>query len=115
MTIITLLDQGTEPGLQIRQGGVWKDVPLTPRALVVNIGGGLQRWTNGALEATMHRVRFVDAERISVPFFLEAAYDSPMDCLPATVSASRPCQNPPTTYGPYIHDTFKLFKEYADR
>ena len=70
-------------------------MPLTPGALVINVGGGLQRWTNDVLVATTHRVRFVDAERISIPFFLEAGYDSPMDCLPSTVSAERPCASSP--------------------
>ena len=115
MSLLTLLDQGDVGGLQIFQGGEWKDVPLTPGALVVNIGGGMQRWTNDALVATSHRVRLVDKERISIPFFLEGAYDSPMDCLPSTVGRARPCAYEPTTYGPYIHSTFKLFKEYSDR
>lgn len=79
------------------------------------MGGGLQRWTNDALIATTHRVRFVDQTRISIPFFVEAGYDSPMDCLPATVSAERPCAYEKTFYGPYIHNTFKLFEEYANR
>jgi isopenicillin N synthase-like dioxygenase len=115
MSILTLLDQGDVGGLQIYQEGEWRDVPVTPGALVVNVGGGLQRWTNNVLVATSHRVRLVDSERISIPFFLEAAYDSPMDCLPATVTLSRPCAYEPTRYGPYINSTFKLFKEYAGR
>lgn len=90
-------------------------MPVTPGALVVNIGGGVQRWTNDALVATTHRVRLVDAQRISIPFFVEAAYDSQMDCLPSTVSAGAPCRYEPTKYGPYIHSTFKMFKEYANR
>jgi isopenicillin-N synthase len=115
MTLLTLLNQGREGGLQIFQAGGWRDVPLTPGAFVVNIGGGLQRWTNDELVATEHRVRMVDAERISIPFFVEAAYDSPMDCMPATVSADSPCRYAPTTYGPYIKSTFKLFQEYSSR
>jgi len=115
MSILTILNQGQEGGLQIFQDGRWKDVPLTPGAFVINIGGGLQRWTNDVLMATEHRVRMVDAERISIPFFLEASYHSPMTCMPATVSESRPCKYAPTTYGPYIQSTFKLFQEYADR
>ena len=72
MSILTMRDQGNEGGLQIHQRGSWRDVPLTPGAFVVNIGGGLQRWTNDVMMATEHRVRMVDAERISIPFFLEA-------------------------------------------
>lgn len=37
MTLLTLLDQGDAGGLQVRQQGAWKDVPLTPRALVINV------------------------------------------------------------------------------
>lgn len=88
---------------------------MTDDALVVNIGGGTQRWTNDALVATTHRVRLVDAKRISIPFFVEAAYDSLVDCLPSTVSTGTPCKYEPIKYGPYIHSTFKMFKEYADR
>lgn len=116
MTLLTLLDQGGEGGLQVLQRGEWREVPLTPGALVVNSGGALQRWTNDVLVATTHRVRFVTAaERISTPFFVEAGYDSPMDCLPATVSDERPCAYERVLYGPYIHSTLELFEEYADR
>ena len=55
--LLTLLDQGHEGGLQIEQNGEWRDGPLTPGALVVNIGRALQRWTNDVLVATSHRVR----------------------------------------------------------
>ena len=37
MTLLTLLDQGDVGGLQVRQQGAWKDVPLTPHALVINV------------------------------------------------------------------------------
>ena len=43
------------------------------------------------------------------------AYDSLVDCLPSTVSTGTPCKYEPIKYGPYIHSTFKMFKEYADR
>ena len=56
-----------------------------------------------------------DAKRISIPFFVEAAYDSLVDCLPSTVSTGTPCKYEPIKYGPYIHSTFKMFKEYANR
>lgn len=90
-------NQGSAGGLQILQEGEWRDVPLTPGALVLNIGGGLERWTNNELVATMHRVRMVDTTRISIPFFLEAAHGSPIDCMPATVTSSRPCAYKPTS------------------
>ena len=115
MSIVTILNQGREGGLQIHQRGAWRDVPLTPGAFVINVGGALQRWSNDALRATEHRVRMVNAERISVPFFVEAAYDSPMECMPAAVSESSPCRYEPTRYGPYIKGTFKLFQEYSSR
>ena len=38
-----------------------------------------------------------------------------MHCMPATVSPTNPCKYEPTTYGPYIKSTFKLFQEYSDR
>lgn len=36
--------QDDVPGLQVKLGGVWCDVPPTPGAFICNLGDLLQRW-----------------------------------------------------------------------
>lgn len=54
---ITLLLQ-VLPGLEVlTKDDQWTPVPPVPGTLVVNIGDLLERWTNGYLSSTKHRVR----------------------------------------------------------
>jgi isopenicillin N synthase-like dioxygenase len=67
--------QGTAPGLEVRNGaGDWIDAPPVEGAFVVNIGDMLEVWTNGEFRATDHRVRKVEEERYSFPFFATCDY-----------------------------------------
>ncbi|MDH4107795.1 MAG: hypothetical protein OEW35_05735 [Gammaproteobacteria bacterium] len=66
---ITLISQ-TAPGLELQdRDGTWHDVPVGPDSIVVLLGDMLERWTNGALRATGHRVRNQPGQRYSVVLF----------------------------------------------
>jgi isopenicillin N synthase-like dioxygenase len=67
---ITLILQ-TAPGLELRtRSGEWIDA-LTERGhIVVLLGDMLERWTNGKLQATGHRVRNTETQRMSIVMFL---------------------------------------------
>lgn len=51
-------------------------MPPTENTLVVNFGRLLERWTDGRIKATPHRVIGSGRERYSVPFFYEPRIDA---------------------------------------
>ena len=109
-SIITLLYQDEVGGLQVKmEDGTWIDVPVVPYGLVVNTGKCLERWTNGCLKAVSHRVKLLKEERLSVPFFLEACRSTLIIPLVRTGDEAK---YEPITYGEYITQSIKQFKEY---
>ena len=58
---------------------------------IVNLGTMLQRWSNGMLKSTLHRVVLSDApsDRYSLPFFYEANLDACLQAWPSIVTAGR--------------------------
>jgi isopenicillin N synthase-like dioxygenase len=91
--------------------GRWHDVPFDPNALVVNTGLALQRVSDDALPATHHRVLLCREERVSIPFFLEPAYDFPVSGESLGLSA-RSCRSPAPTYEHFLRDSLSKFVEY---
>lgn len=67
----------TADGLEVQNGaGEWIDAPVVEGAFVINIGDMLEVMSNGQYVATMHRVRKVQQERYSFPFFCACDYDT---------------------------------------
>lgn len=78
---ITLISQ-TAPGLELRDtDGSWHDAPVGPDSIIVLAGDMLERWTNGAIRATGHRVRSATEQRFSVVLFF--AVDDGLEVAPA--------------------------------
>jgi len=110
--MITLLYQPEVGGLQVDIGnGTWLEMEPTPGAFVVNTGLCLQRWTNDRFTASNHRVRQLTEKRVSVPFFLEPEYDAVMEPI-LTGEGKQEKKYETTTYGEYITEANKRFKEY---
>jgi isopenicillin N synthase-like dioxygenase len=108
--IFTLLYQHEVGGLQVKiEDGTWIDVPVVPYGLVVNTGKCLERWTNGCLKAISHRVKLLNEERLSIPFFLEPCYSTLITPL-STIDTEPKYE--PIQYGEYITQSNKRFKEY---
>lgn len=87
--LLTILAHDGSPGLQVRSGGGWIDVPAVPDTFVVNIGDMLDRMTGGRYRSTAHRVRHVDGgagagarDRLSFPFFFDPAWDAEVRPIP---------------------------------
>jgi len=79
INIITLLPQGTAPGLELRskKDGKWYPVKCKPKSIIVNIGDMLQEMTGGNYVSTTHRViKYADEDtsldRVSMPVFVHA-------------------------------------------
>ncbi len=54
---LSILDRERSPaGLQIADGDGWRDVPVVPGTLTVNVGDLLAHWSGGRWRSTVHRV-----------------------------------------------------------
>jgi isopenicillin N synthase-like dioxygenase len=86
--LLTLLAQDQTGGLEVRVDDEWVPVPTDERAFVCNLGDMLERLSAGRFVATPHRVRRPDADRISMPLFLDPGWDVHVRALPAAVSGT---------------------------
>ena len=101
---ITLLAQDDVGGLSVRTPqGEWADVPPVPYAYVMNVGDMLQRWSNGRLLSTPHRVtNRTGRERYSIPFFYDPSVRATVAPLASCVSPERPAQFAPEVVGDFL-------------
>ncbi|KAL2236433.1 protein DMR6-LIKE OXYGENASE 1 [Sesamum indicum] len=100
--LITVLNQGAVPGLQVLKDEKWLALEPVPNAFVVNIGHALQVISNGMLRSAEHRVvtnAFV--ARATVTSFIQPSNDSLIG--PATLLVDR-CSLP--LYRPFRYDEF---------
>jgi isopenicillin N synthase-like dioxygenase len=62
-------------------------------------------WTNDRWVSTFHRVLAPTeptADRVSIAFFHQPAYDAEIDCIPTCTSVDDPPRHEPTTSGEWI-------------
>jgi isopenicillin N synthase-like dioxygenase len=105
---MTLLAQDGVGGLQAQhRDGKWLDVPPLEGSLAVNFGKVLERWTAGAIRATVHRVLGSGRERFSIPFFYEARVDAVIAPLPLPDATSFE----PFYFGDFLWETTTQFVE----
>ena len=105
-TLTILWTDGT-PGLQVLSpSGSWIDVEPVEGGLIVNLGDLMQRWTNDRWRSTMHRVGLVpgSGRRLSIPFFHNANWDAPVECIVADGEAPRYAA---TTAGHHLMEKFR--------
>ena len=83
--LLTLLAHDGTPGLQVRRGDRWLDVPADRQLIVCNIGDMLDRLTEGRYRSTPHRVRNTSGRpRLSFPLFFDPSWDAEVVALPLT-------------------------------
>ncbi|MDH3292963.1 MAG: hypothetical protein OER95_01420 [Acidimicrobiia bacterium] len=115
---LTLLATDGVAGLEVKPiGGEWTPVVAPAGSLVVNLGDMLARWSNDVYRSTPHRVVGpVGADRISIPFFVNPDPATVVDCIPACVTAERPCRYGPVTAGEFLASRIDSPAEpYIDR
>ena len=85
---ITLLAQDKTGGLQVmNRQGHWINSPYIKDTFVMNFGDMLQRWSNGLLISTPHRViNKSGKERYSCPFFYEPNINAKVSPLKSCIS-----------------------------
>ncbi len=107
---VTLLCQHGVAGLSAKaRSGDWVDVPPVDGQLVVNFGGVLERWTEGRIRATPHRVVSEGPVRFSIPFFFEPRVDAVIAPLPTQWAT--PFE--PFTYGDHLWAAMSKFPNFA--
>ena len=101
---LTFLAQDDAGGLQVMSPeGDWLDAPPRPDALIVNVGDMLQRWSNGRLRSTPHRVINVSGrERFSCPFFFDPNVETEVAPLDACVSPDAPAAFERVHFGAFL-------------
>ena len=75
VSLITVLFQSNVQNLQVETPEGYKDIPSSRDCFLVNVGSYMDYITNGYYKAPVHRVKFVNAERLSLPFFVNLDYD----------------------------------------
>jgi len=118
---LTLLFQDDVGGLQVMNAeGKYFDVTPKEGTVVVNAGDMLQRWTNGKLKSTVHRVvsstkelpgEYVP-ERYSIACFCSPHPDVVVQCLPGCEGESGP-KYPPVTYAQYVIQRLQNHASYS--
>ncbi len=83
---LTLLVQDETGGLQVQTpSGDWIDAPKIDGTFMVNVGDMLNRFSNGYLKSTPHRViNHSGRERYSIPFFFDPHVNSIIKPLKGT-------------------------------
>lgn len=102
---ITLLLQDDVGGLEVQDvQGRWVAAPQVEDAILVNAGDLLERWTNGCVRSTRHRVLPVTGsrDRHSLVLFVDPDPDVEIACIPSCVTADRPARHPPITAREHI-------------
>ena len=103
---LSILHHDGEAGLQIKApDGEWEHVPNVAQALVINLGDLMAFWTNDRWKSTYHRVVVPEdhsADRLSLVFFHQPAYDTLIECIPTSSSPDDPPRHAPTTSGEWI-------------
>jgi isopenicillin N synthase-like dioxygenase len=97
---LTLLAQDGVGGLQVQTPtGDWIDAPKIDGTFVVNVGDMLNRFSNGFLKSTPHRViNRSGNERYSIPFF----YDPHVSTTVAPLNGTGSPKFPPLHFGDFL-------------
>lgn len=107
---LTLLCQHGVAGLAAKlRSGEWVDVPPADGHLAVNFGGLLERWSEGRIRATPHRVISKGRTRFSIPFFYEPRADAVIEPLPLEGSITFE----PFTYGDHLWAAMSKFPNFT--
>lgn len=111
---LTLIAQ-TAPGLELLDADdCWRDASYGPDRLIVLLGDMLERWTNGDVRATGHRVRPQDSRRFSIVRFFAIDDGVEVAPLPAFVTPERPSGYAAITQGEHTRAELDRAERYRD-
>jgi isopenicillin N synthase-like dioxygenase len=101
---VTMIAQ--EDGIQALQAlnsaGKWIEIPPRRGMFTCNLGEALERWSNGRLAATKHRViNDSGKDRVSIPFFFNPNRDVQVEVLKSCIGPDNPLRYKPFAFGEY--------------
>lgn len=100
VSLITVLYQSKVQNLQVSTQSGYLDIPATDDSYLVNVGTYMTYITNNYYQAPLHRVKWVNEERLSLPLFLNMDDDSSI--TPFIPHSNQPSENLPVSYGEYL-------------
>lgn len=106
VSLITVLYQTAVQNLQVETPQGWMDLPPSDEDFLVNAGTYLGYLTNDYFPPPLHRVKWVNAERLSLPFFVHAGNDSLMEPF-TPIGTPSPNGNLAIPYGQYVQKELK--------
>ena len=80
----------------------WIYVEPSTENFVVNTGQAMGRWTNDAYKANNHRVKLINVERISIPFFVSASHNTLIDSFNHPLNKNESIKYSEILYGEHI-------------
>ncbi|WP_249401391.1 2OG-Fe(II) oxygenase family protein [Streptomyces sp. PKU-MA01144] len=101
VSMITVLYQTQVQNLQVETVDGWQDLPTSEENFLVNCGTHMAHITHDYFPAPNHRVKFVNAERLSLPFFLNGGHNSVIEPFVPEGAAGQ-AKNEPVSYGDYL-------------
>ncbi|XP_042502945.1 protein DMR6-LIKE OXYGENASE 1-like [Macadamia integrifolia] len=100
--VITILLQGTVPGLQVLKNGKWVAIKPIPNTFIINIGDQIEVLSNGMYKSVLHRAVLNRNElRISVPTFYSPSPDAVIKPAQELVDEEHPILYKSFTYNEY--------------
>ena len=117
---MTLLPAADVEGLEILDSdGIWFRPRKVPRAIHVNIGQFLERWSNERFIATPHRVAIPkEKDRYTTPVFLAPDFEPVVDCLPSCHGPENPPKYASESYWQffkwYMANTYPHYAEFHE-
>jgi len=74
---LTLLATDGSPGLEAKnRQGQWIPIQAQPGEFIINFGEMMSFWTDGLVQATLHRVSGTLHERVSIPMFFNPSEET---------------------------------------
>lgn len=101
VTMLTVLYQSKVQNLQVLTDDGYLDIPATDDCFLVNVGTYMEHITNNYYPSPLHRVKWVNEERLSLPFFLNLDNDSAIQ--PFMPHSDEPSKNQAVAYGSYLN------------
>lgn len=103
VSLITVLYQTPVPNLQVETAAGFCDITVSGECFLVNCGTYMAYLTNDYYPAPVHRVAFINAERLSIPFFAHFGYKSALETF-RPHDQRMTCVNAPLPYGQYLQE-----------
>jgi isopenicillin-N synthase len=103
VSLLTVLYQPHVANLQVNTSDGYQNIPASDDCFLVNGGLFLARITSDYYKAPLHRVKYVNAERLSLPFFVHLANDSVIEGTHPN-DPNAPPSYPTISYGRFFQE-----------